>query len=63
MTVVEVWRSAKDQEAHTMHADTRNFRDGLAGVAPGSGVAADPLFVINPLSGSLYDEQLYLSLD
>ena len=63
MTVIEVWRSAKDQEAHTMHADTRNFRDGLAGVAPGSGVAADPLFVINPLSGSLYDEQLYTRID
>lgn len=63
MTVVEVWRTAKDQEAHTMHADTRNFRDSLAGVAPGSGLAADPLFVINPLSGSLYDEQLYTSID
>ena len=63
MTVVEVWRSAKDQEAHTMHPDTRAFRDSLAGVAPGSGVAADPLFVINPLSGSLYDEQLYTALD
>jgi hypothetical protein len=63
MTVVEVWRNAKDQEAHTMHADTRRFRDSLAGVAPGSGVAADPLFVINPLSGSLYDEQLYTSID
>ena len=63
MTVVEVWRSAKDQEAHTMHADTRNFRDALAGVAPGSGVNADPLFVINPLSGSLYDEQLYTVIE
>jgi quinol monooxygenase YgiN len=63
MTVIEVWGSAKDQEAHTMHADTRRFRDSLAGVAPGSGVAADPLFVINPLSGSLYDEQLYTSID
>jgi len=26
-------------------------------------VADDPLFVINPLSGSLYDEQLYASID
>jgi hypothetical protein len=32
-------------------------------VAPGAGPAADPLFVINPLSGSLYDEQLYASID
>lgn len=63
MTVVEVWRSAKDQEAHAMNPDTRNFRDALAGVAPASGVAADPLFVINPLSGSLYDEQLYTRIE
>jgi quinol monooxygenase YgiN len=63
MTVVEVWRSAKDQEAHTMHADTRGFRDALAGLAPGSPLAADPLFVINPLSGSLYDEQLYTRIE
>lgn len=63
MTSVEMWQSAKDQEAHTVHTDTKRFRDGLSGVAPGSGVAADPLFVINPLSGSLYDEQLYASID
>jgi quinol monooxygenase YgiN len=63
MTIVEMWRSAKDQEAHTVHADTKRFREGLSGVAPGSGVAADPLFVINPLSGSLYDEQLYALID
>ncbi|HTO46965.1 MAG TPA: antibiotic biosynthesis monooxygenase [Burkholderiales bacterium] len=63
MTVIEVWRSAKDQEAHTVHPDTRNFRDSLAGVAPGSGVPANPLFVINPLSGSLYDEQLYTAIE
>jgi quinol monooxygenase YgiN len=63
VTVVEVWRSAKDQEAHTMHPDTRNFRDSLWGIAPGSGVAADPLFVVNPLSGSLYDEQLYTVIE
>jgi len=58
-----MWRSAKDHEAHTVHTDTKRFRDGLSGVAPGSGVAGDPLFVINPLSGSLYDEQLYTSID
>jgi quinol monooxygenase YgiN len=63
MTVVEMWRSAKDHDAHIVHADTRGFRDGMSGVAPGSGVAADPLFVINPLSGSLYDEQLYALID
>lgn len=63
MTVVEVWKDAKSHAAHIVNTDTRNFRDGLSGVAPGSGVAADPLFVINPLSGSLYDEQLYSSID
>ena len=63
MTIVEMWQSKKDHEAHTVHADTKRFRDGLSGVAPGSGVADDPLLVINPLSGSLYDEQLYASID
>ncbi len=63
MTVVEVWRDAKAQEAHAVHPETRAFRDRLAGVAPASGVPADPLFVINPLSGSLYDEQLYVAID
>jgi quinol monooxygenase YgiN len=63
MTVVEMWRSAKDHDAHIVHVDTKHFRDGLSGLAPGSGLAADPLFVINPLSGSLYDEQLYASID
>jgi hypothetical protein len=27
--------------------------------ATGSGVNPDPLFVLNPLAGSLYDERLY----
>jgi quinol monooxygenase YgiN len=59
MTLVEQWRDSKAQEKHTVNEETRKFRDALAGVAPGSGVADDPLFVINPLTGSLYDEQLY----
>lgn len=59
MTLVEMWDTAADQEAHTVHADTRAFRDGLAGIAPGSGVQGDPQFLLNPLSGSLYDEGLY----
>jgi quinol monooxygenase YgiN len=63
MTIVEMWRGAKDHDAHIVHADTKHFRDGLSGVAPGSGLAANPLFVINPLSGSLYDEQLYTLID
>lgn len=59
MTVVEMWNSSANQEAHTVSADVRNFRDGLAGVKPGSGVPSDPLFLLNPLTGSLYDESLY----
>jgi len=53
------WSDAKAQEAHTVNQETRNFRDALAGIPPGSGVHEDALFVINPLTGSLYDEQLY----
>jgi quinol monooxygenase YgiN len=63
MTVVEMWASPAAHDAHTVNTDTRKFRDALAGVVPGSGVAKDPLFVINPLSGSLYDEQLYKTID
>jgi quinol monooxygenase YgiN len=59
MTIVEMWRSPKDQEAHEVTSDVKNFRDGLSGIVPGSGVAADPLFVLNPLTGSLYDERIY----
>ena len=63
MKIVEMWRGSRDHDAHIVHADTMRFRDGLAGVAPGSGVPSDPLLVINPLSGSLYDEQLYMLID
>jgi quinol monooxygenase YgiN len=63
MTVVEMWASDKDQEAHQVTADVKGFRDGLFAVVPGSGVAADPLFLPNPLSGSLYDERLYKLID
>ena len=63
MTVVEMWRSAKDHDAHIVHADTKRFRDSMSGLAPGAALAADPLFVINPLSGSLYYEQLYVLID
>ena len=63
MTIVEMWNSSREQEAHQVTADVRNFRDALSGVVPGSGVATDPLFVLNPLTGSLYDERLYKSID
>jgi quinol monooxygenase YgiN len=63
MTIVEMWRSSKDQQAHEVTTDAKNFRDALSGIVPGSGVAADPLFVLNPLTGSLYDERLYKLID
>jgi quinol monooxygenase YgiN len=63
MTIVEMWRSSKDHDAHIVHTDTKHFRDGMSGLAPGAALAADSLFVINPLSGSLYDEQLYVLID
>ncbi len=63
MTLVEMWDTAAAHNAHTINSDTKNFRDALAGIPPGSGVAKDPLFVLNPLTGSLYDEQLYKKID
>jgi len=63
MTIVEMWSAAKDQEAHQVTGDVKNFRDGLFAIAPGSGVPADALFLVNPLTGSLYDERLYKAID
>ena len=62
MAIIEMWRSPRAQEAHLTAAGTTAFRDELSGIKPGSGVNADPLFVPNPLSGSLYDERLYRSM-
>lgn len=63
MTIVEVWSTEQDQEAHTVTDDVKMFRDALSGIVPGSGVADDPLFVLNPLTGSLYDERMYKLID
>ena len=63
MTIVEMWDKASDQQAHAVTSDVKHFRDGLFGIPPGSGVPADPLFVFNPLTGSLYDERLYKGID
>jgi quinol monooxygenase YgiN len=63
MTIVEMWGKASDQQAHTVTTDIKHFRDGLFGIRPGSGVPADPMFVFNPLTGSLYDERLYKGID
>jgi quinol monooxygenase YgiN len=63
MTIVEMWSKASDQQAHEVTGDIKNFRDGLFGISPGSGVPADPLFLFNPLTGSLYDERFYTPID
>jgi hypothetical protein len=63
MTIVEMWSAAKNQEAHQATGDVKSFRDGLFGIAPGSGVPPDALFLFNPLTGSLYDERLYKAID
>jgi quinol monooxygenase YgiN len=63
MEVVEVWKSASAQKKHTVSKAVKDFRDELSGIPPGSGMAADPTVLLNPLTGSLYDERLYQSID
>ena len=63
MEVVEVWDSAGAQHKHTVSKAVRDFRDELSGIPPGSGVPGDPTVLLNPLTGSLYDERLYTSID
>ena len=59
MTVIEMWDSAGSQAAHQMHSDKKGFRDELSGIEAGSGVNSDPQFVLNMMTGSLWDERLY----
>lgn len=59
MSVVEMWDSAASQAAHQVTPEKKAFRDELSGIPAGSGVNADPQFVLNMLTGSLYDERLY----
>ncbi len=63
MEIVEVWKSAKDQRNHTVSKAVKDFRDELSGIPPGSGVPSDPTVLLNPLTGSLYDERVYRSID
>lgn len=63
MEVVEVWKSSADQQNHTASKAVKDFRDELSGIAPGSGLPSDPTVLLNPLTGSLYDERLYKSID
>lgn len=63
MEVVEVWKSLAAQHKHTVSKAVKDFRDELSGVAPGSGLPSDPTVLLNPLTGSLYDERIYRSID
>ena len=59
MTVVEMWDNAKSQAAHQVTPEKKAFRDELSGIKAASGVNPDPQFVLNMLTGSLYDERLF----
>lgn len=63
MEVVEVWKTSKAQREHTVAKAVKDFRDELSGIKPGSGLPSDPTVLLNPLTGSLYDERLYRSID
>ena len=63
MTVIEMWESSAAQAAHQTHMDKKHFRDELAGIEAGIGVSLDPQFVLNMMTGSLWDERLYRLID
>lgn len=60
MTVVEMWDTAANQAAHQNTDAKRAFRNQLSGIPAEGGVNADPQFVLNMLTGSLWDERLYV---
>lgn len=59
MSVVEMWSNAAAQAAHQNTAEKKAFRNELSGIPAAGGVNADPQFVLNMLTGSLYDERLF----
>ena len=59
MTVVEMWDSAAAQSAHQISPEKKAFRNELSGIPSEGGVNPDPQFVLNMLTGSLYDERLF----
>jgi quinol monooxygenase YgiN len=61
--IVEVWKSAAAQQKHTVSAAVKTFRDELSAIKPGSGLTNDPTVLLNPMTGSLYDERLYRAID
>ncbi|MFT7059892.1 MAG: quinol monooxygenase YgiN [Pseudorhodobacter sp.] len=59
MSVVEMWDNAASQSVHQTSAEKKAFRNQLSGIAAAGGVNSDPQFVLNMLTGSLYDERLF----
>lgn len=59
MSVVEMWDNAANQAAHQNTAEKKAFRNQLSGIPAAGGVNEDPQFVLNMLTGSLWDERLY----
>lgn len=59
MSVVEMWNTADAQSAHQNTAEKKAFRNELSGIPAAGGVNGDPQFVLNMLTGSLYDERLF----
>lgn len=59
MSVVEMWDSAASQAAHQITPEKKAFRNELSGIPAAGGVNENPQFVLNMLTGSLYDERLY----
>lgn len=59
MTVVEMWDGAASQAAHQVNPEKKAFRNQLSGIPAEGGVNPDPQFVLNMLTGSLWDERLY----
>jgi quinol monooxygenase YgiN len=59
MTVVEMWENTDAQAAHQVTPEKKAFRDELSGIKASIGVNPDPQFVLNMLTGSLYDQRLF----
>lgn len=59
MSVVEMWNNAAAQANHQINPQKKAFRNQLSGIPAAGGVNANPQFVLNMLTGSLWDERRY----
>ena len=59
MTVVEIWNNAASQAAHQVTPQKKNYRNELSRIKAASSVNSDLQFVLNMLTGSLYDERRF----